>query len=151
MLELLYCKQSFSVTRSFYWYQNICPCDLGLRWSQPLSGALCFTNTSCLRNISLPYNSQTQVNDLINVILYIFILKTSFLSGTVSRVSDAAHRSSVQSKTTPSFVLFYFTAEIYYFIRCLHQRYRNYEIIKISRNALNKVTFKLDYKSTSLM
>ena len=27
---------------------NIYPCDLGLRWNWPLSGALCFTNTTCL-------------------------------------------------------------------------------------------------------
>ena len=26
---------------------NNCLCDLGLRWNWPLSGALCFTNTSC--------------------------------------------------------------------------------------------------------
>ena len=35
------------MTRYFYWYKNICLCDLGLRWNWPLSGALCFTNTSC--------------------------------------------------------------------------------------------------------
>ena len=36
------------MTRSFYGYLvNICPCDLGLRWNWPISGALCFTNTSC--------------------------------------------------------------------------------------------------------
>ena len=42
MLELSYCTQSFLVTRSFYWYQNNCPCDLGLRWNWPLSGAFVF-------------------------------------------------------------------------------------------------------------
>ena len=30
------------MTRSFYWYQNICPCDLGHQWNWPLSGAFVF-------------------------------------------------------------------------------------------------------------
>ena len=30
------------MTRSFYWYQNICPCDLGLCWNWPSSGAFVF-------------------------------------------------------------------------------------------------------------
>ena len=29
-------------TRSFYLYQNICPCDLGHLWNWPLSGAFVF-------------------------------------------------------------------------------------------------------------
>ena len=33
---------SFLVTRSFYWYQNICPCDLGHLWNWPLSRAFVF-------------------------------------------------------------------------------------------------------------
>ena len=45
-LELPYCTWSFIVKRSFYWYQNICPCELSLRWNWALSGALCFTISS---------------------------------------------------------------------------------------------------------
>ena len=48
ILEIPYCTWSFLVIRSFYWHQNICPCDLGHCWNWPLSGALCFTNTSCI-------------------------------------------------------------------------------------------------------
>ena len=40
MQELPYCTWSLLVIRSFYRYQNICVCDLGLRWNWPLSGAL---------------------------------------------------------------------------------------------------------------
>ena len=39
------------MTRSFYWYQNICPCDLGLRWNWPLSGAFVFHKHILLKNI----------------------------------------------------------------------------------------------------
>ena len=52
ILELPYCTLPFLVTRSFYWYQNICPCDLGHCSNWPLSGALCFTNASCFRYLS---------------------------------------------------------------------------------------------------
>ena len=38
---------AFLVTRSSYWYQNICPCDLGHLKLVIIGGHLCFTNTSC--------------------------------------------------------------------------------------------------------
>ena len=44
-LELPYCTWSFLMTRSFYWYQNICHCDLGHLWNGHYRGQ-CFTNTS---------------------------------------------------------------------------------------------------------
>ena len=42
VLELLYCTWAFLVTRSSYWYQDFCPCDLGHLWNWPLSGAYVF-------------------------------------------------------------------------------------------------------------
>ena len=39
IIEFLYCTLSFLVTKSFFWYQNICPCDLGHQWNWQLSGA----------------------------------------------------------------------------------------------------------------
>ena len=42
ILELPYCIWSYLVTKSFCWYQNICPCDLGNLWNWPLSGAFVF-------------------------------------------------------------------------------------------------------------
>ena len=42
ILRFPYCTWSFLVTRSFYWYQNICPCDLGHQWNWPLSGVFVF-------------------------------------------------------------------------------------------------------------
>ena len=42
ILDFPYCTWSFLLTRSFYWYQNICPCDLGHQWNWPLSGAFVF-------------------------------------------------------------------------------------------------------------
>ena len=42
----IYCDKTFRGTnmfffmaRSFYWYQDICPCDLGHLWNWPVSGA----------------------------------------------------------------------------------------------------------------
>ena len=40
ILENPYCRWSFPVTRSLYWYQYICPCDLG-----HLIRAICFSQT----------------------------------------------------------------------------------------------------------
>ena len=42
ILELPYCIWAFLVTRSSYWYQDICPCDLDHLWNWPLSGAFVF-------------------------------------------------------------------------------------------------------------
>ena len=42
ILELPYCTCLFPVTRSFYWYQNICPCDLGHLWNWQLLVAFMF-------------------------------------------------------------------------------------------------------------
>ena len=42
ILELPYCICLFPVTRSFYWYQNICPCDLGHLWNWQLLVAFMF-------------------------------------------------------------------------------------------------------------
>ena len=42
VLELSYCTWTFLVTRSYYWYSYICPCDLGHLWNWPLSGAFVF-------------------------------------------------------------------------------------------------------------
>ena len=39
---LSYCTWAFLVTRSTYWYQNICPCDLDHLWNLTLSGAFVF-------------------------------------------------------------------------------------------------------------
>ena len=49
ILEFPYCTWSFLVTISFYWYQNICPCDLGNLWNWPLSGAFCVSQTHLVR------------------------------------------------------------------------------------------------------
>ena len=42
MLQLSYCTWAILVTRSSYWYQDICPCDLGHLWKLTLSGAFVF-------------------------------------------------------------------------------------------------------------
>ena len=42
VLELSYCTWAFHVTRSSYWYLDICPCDLDHLWNWPLSGAFVF-------------------------------------------------------------------------------------------------------------
>ena len=41
-LELSYTIWAFLVTRSSYWYQDICPGALGHIWNRPLSGAFVF-------------------------------------------------------------------------------------------------------------
>ena len=51
MIELWYCTSAFLVTQSSYWYQNICPCDLGLLWNWPLSGAFVFHKNASLCSI----------------------------------------------------------------------------------------------------
>ena len=42
MKGLILIRLAFLVTRSSYWYQDICPCDLDHLWNRPLSGAFVF-------------------------------------------------------------------------------------------------------------
>ena len=50
-MVLWYCTSAFLVTQSSYWYQNTCPCDLGLLWNWPLSGAFVFHKHASLCSI----------------------------------------------------------------------------------------------------
>ena len=59
--------------RSFYWYQNICPCDLGLRWNWPHRG-------HCVSQTHLVFSSLNQHNDII-VCVYCFELFQMWLMG----------------------------------------------------------------------
>ena len=68
ILELPYCTWPFLVTRSFYWYQNICPCDLG-----HYQGHLCFRNTSGFSSTSCPLASFYTVVEVLFVNWEIFV------------------------------------------------------------------------------
>ena len=43
------CTLAFLVTRSLYWYQGICRCELGHLWNWPLSRGICVSHTQLVK------------------------------------------------------------------------------------------------------
>ena len=58
------------MTRSFYWYQDICPCDLDHLWNWPLSGAFVFHKRILFKRVCNPQNPSSGTA---NVYMYLHI------------------------------------------------------------------------------